>query len=70
MLSESFTLVKATGLTRVGDGGGTDHEDIVVHRVALERVAEIVADHRARGHAIDVKLMLLLGGGMLEDAAQ
>lgn len=70
MLSESFTLVKATGLTRVGDGGGTDHEDIVVHRVPLERIAETVADHRARGHAIDVKLMLLLGGGMLEDAAQ
>jgi ADP-ribose pyrophosphatase len=70
MLSESFTLLKATGLTKVGDGGGTAHEDIVVHRVALERVAQVVADHRARGHAIDVKLLALLGGGFLEDAAQ
>ena len=35
MLSESFTLVKATGLTKVGEGGGTEHEDIVVHRVPL-----------------------------------
>ena len=70
MLSESFTLVKATGLTRVGDGGGTDHEDIVVHRVPLSRIAETVAEHRARGHAIDVKLLLLLGGGLIEDAAQ
>ena len=70
MLSESFTRVKATGLTRVGDGGGTEHEDIVVHRVAIDGVADTVAEHRARGHAIDVKLLLLLGSGFLEDAAQ
>jgi ADP-ribose pyrophosphatase len=70
MLSESFTLVKATGLTRVGDGGGTLHEDIVVHRVPLGRLAQTVAEHRERGHAIDVKLLALLGGGMIEDAAQ
>lgn len=70
MLSESFTLVKATGLSRVGDGGGTEHEDIVVHRVPLERIAETVAEHRERGNAVDVKLLLLLGGGMIEDAAQ
>lgn len=70
MLSESFTLVKATGLTRVGDGGGTEHEDILVHRVPIERVAETVAEHRARGNAIDVKLLLLLGSGFLENASQ
>ena len=70
MLSEGFTLVRATGLTKVGDGGGTAHEDIVVHRVPLHRIAETVAEHRARGHAIDVKLLLLLGGGYLEDSAQ
>ena len=70
MLSESFTLLKATGLTKVGEGGGTSHEDIVVRRVALERVAQTVSDHRARGHAIDVKLLALLGAGFLEDSAQ
>ena len=70
MLTESFTLVRATGLSKVGEGGGTSQEDIVVHRVPLHRIAETVAGHRARGHAIDVKLLLLLGGGMLEDAAQ
>ena len=49
MISESFTLLKATGLTQVGDGGGTEHEDIVVHRVPLDRVAETIAEHRAQG---------------------
>jgi len=70
MLTEGFTLVRATGLSKVGEGGGTSQEDIVVHRVPLVRIAETVAAHRARGHAIDVKLLLLLGGAMLEDAAQ
>lgn len=70
MLGESFTLLRATGLTRVGEGGGTEHEDIVVHRVPLDRIADVIADHRARGHAIDVKLLLLLGWQWLEDAAQ
>ena len=70
MISESFTLLKATGLTRVGDGGGTDHEDIVVHRVPIARMAEVIAEHRARGHAIDAKLLMLLASRILEDAAQ
>lgn len=70
MLSESFTLLKATGLTRVSEGGGTEHEDIVVHRVPLGRIAETIATYRAKGHAIDVKLLALLGGSLLEDAAQ
>src|SRR5687768_9962105 len=34
MLSESFTLVRAHGVTRSGEGGGTEHEDINVHLVA------------------------------------
>jgi len=70
MLSEAFTLVKATGLTRVSDGGGTEAEEILVHRVPLSGIAETVAEHRAMGHAIDVKLLLLLGAAFLEDAAQ
>jgi len=70
MVQESFTLLKATGLTRVSDGGGTEHEDIVVHRVALARIAETIAEHRAMGHAIDVRLLMLLGPQLLEEAAQ
>ena len=70
MIQEGFTLLKATGLTRVGDGGGTEHEDIVVHRVPLDRVAETIEEHRARGHVIDVKLMILLGAQWREEPAQ
>ena len=70
MVTESYTLLKATGLTRVGDGGGTDHEEIVVHRVPLERMSQVIAEHRARGNAIDSKLLMLIGGSVLEDAAQ
>jgi ADP-ribose pyrophosphatase len=70
MLGESFTLVRATGLTKVGEGGGTASEDIVVHRVPLDKIAETIAEHRARGHGIDVRLLMLLGGALLENAAQ
>ena len=70
MITESYTLLKATGLSKVGDGGGTASEDIVVHRVPLDRVAETVAEHRAKGHAIDSKLLMLMGAQVLENAAQ
>jgi len=68
MLEESFTLVKASGLTKVGDGGGTEHETIEVHRVPLAQVAAFVAAKRAQGVGVDVRVLLLLGAGMLEDA--
>lgn len=68
MLSETFSLLKASGLTRVGDGGGTDSEDIVVHKVPLARVPHLVAERRAAGVMIDVRLLLLLGAGMLAEA--
>lgn len=64
MVSESFALVKATGLTKVGDGGGEGDEDIIVHRVALGDVAAFVAARRAQGVAIDVKLLMLLTGSV------
>lgn len=61
MLSECFTLVRATGLKKIGDGGGVDSEDITVHRVPLTEVAEFIDSKRAAGVAMDVKLLLLLG---------
>ena len=61
MVSESFTLVRATGLTKVGDGGGVDGENIIVHRVALAQLQAFVADKRAEGCVVDVKLLMLPG---------
>jgi ADP-ribose pyrophosphatase len=65
MVSESFTLVRAFDLVKVGDGGGTESEDITVHRVPLASVAHAVARWREAGLAIDVRLLMLLGPGLL-----
>lgn len=65
MVSEGFTLVRATGLTQVGAGGGTADEDIVVHRVALADLPAFVDQKRATGVGIDVKMLLLLSGPLL-----
>ncbi|SEM81162.1 ADP-ribose pyrophosphatase [Sphingomonas gellani] len=61
MTSEAFTMVRATGLTRTGDGGGEEGEDIVVHRVPVADVERFVAEKRAAGLGIDAKLLALLG---------
>jgi ADP-ribose pyrophosphatase len=66
MVSETFTLVRATGLEKVGDGGGVDGENILVHRVPLAGVADFIAKKRADGVMMDVKLLLLLGAGILQ----
>jgi ADP-ribose pyrophosphatase len=60
MVSETFTLVRAHGLTRVGDGGGVPGEDITVHRVPLADVPMFIADKRRDGVVIDVKMLALL----------
>lgn len=71
LVSECFTLVRAHGLARVGDGGGADagDEDITVHRVALAGVADFVAAKRADGVAIDVKLLMLMAENILAGPA-
>lgn len=65
MVSESFTLLVATGLTKIGEGGGVDGEDIAVHRVPLDGIADFVAAKRAEGCGIDVRVAMLLAGGLL-----
>lgn len=65
MVSEGFTLVRAHRLTRVGEGGGTEHEDIVVHRVPVAEVPAFVAARRGEGLAVDVKILLLLAETLL-----
>ena len=66
MVSESFTLLRATGLTRIGDGGGVGGEDIIVHRVLLSGIADFVAARRAAGCGIDVRVTMLLAGAWLD----
>lgn len=61
MVSEGFSLVRAHGLRRIGDGGGTEHEEIEVHLVPRSEIPDFVECKRAEGCAIDVKILLLLG---------
>lgn len=65
MASEAFTLLRAEELTRVGPGGGIEGEDIIVHHVPLADAPGFIASKRKEGCAIDVRLLLLLGGGMI-----
>jgi ADP-ribose pyrophosphatase len=69
MVSECFTLVRAEELTRVGEGGGTPDENIIVHRVPMATIPDFIAERRAAGVAIDVKLLTLLGPSLLSDWA-
>lgn len=64
MVSESFSLVRAFGLTKVtkvSEGGGVDGENIIVHRVALADLPKFVQEKRAEGCFVDVKLLMLPG---------
>ncbi|MEY4160146.1 MAG: hypothetical protein RLZZ136_767 [Pseudomonadota bacterium] len=65
MVSESFTLVKAHDLVKVSEGGGTDGENITVHRVPLRDIDQFIAERRECGDAIDVRLLMLLGPQLL-----
>ncbi|MEO5707944.1 MAG: NUDIX hydrolase [Alteraurantiacibacter sp.] len=65
LTGETFTLLKATGLTKVGLGGGTEAENIVVHRLPLADIAAQIAPFRARGVAMDVRLLAVLGPHLL-----
>ena len=66
MTSERFTLVRASGLVKVGEGGGDSDEQITVHRVKLSDVPAFVAERRAAGVVMDAKMLLLLSGGILD----
>ena len=66
MVSESFTLLRAHGLTQVSEGGGVEGENITVHRVNLDRIERAVREWGAQGRAIDVRLLTLLGPGLLD----
>ena len=60
MLSEGFTIVRAHGVRRIGEGGGDENEDIKVHLVARADIANFIEQKRAEGLGVDAKLLLLL----------
>eukprot|EP01037_Dinobryon_pediforme_P014145 gene14145-14263_t len=65
MVTESFTLFRATGLTQVSQGGGVDGEDITVHRVPIAGIEDFIAAKRGQGFGIDTRLLLFLGPRLL-----
>ena len=60
MLSESFTLVRAHGVRKIGEGGGDENEDINVHLVARADIPNFIEQKRAEGFGIDVKLLIFM----------
>jgi ADP-ribose pyrophosphatase len=68
MSSEGFTLLRAEGLTKVGEGGGVAGEEIEVHRIKLDDIDDFVAARRAAGVAVDAKLLVLLGAKLIGTA--
>lgn len=60
MLAESFALVRAHGVRKVGPGGGTGGEDISVHLVRREDLARFIESKRAEGVGVDSKLLMFL----------
>jgi ADP-ribose pyrophosphatase len=60
MLSESFTLVRAHGVRKIGEGGGDENEDINVHLVARAGIPNFIEQKRAEGFGVDVKLLIFM----------
>ena len=58
MLTESFTLVRAHGVTKVGEGGGVGGEDITVHLVSRADLPALIGERRREGVGIDSKLLM------------
>jgi ADP-ribose pyrophosphatase len=65
MTSEAFTLVRASGLTRVGEGGGVEGEGITVHRVPVAELPAFIEAKRREGLAVDAKLLVVLAAALL-----
>jgi ADP-ribose pyrophosphatase len=68
MVTESFTLLRAHGLQQIGPGGGVDGEDITVHRVPLTGINQFIAESRARGCGIDVRMLMLIAPEIVRGA--
>ena len=67
MVTESFTLLRARGLTKISEGGGISEENIEVYRVPLDGLTDFVAEWRAAGHGVDVRVAMMMTPGFLEN---
>src|SRR6056297_572351 len=56
MTDELVTIFYATGLTKVGEGGGTGSEDIKIHYVNQLDVPQWCADRQRQGVMVDFKI--------------
>lgn len=54
--SEKIAFVRATGLRKVGNGGGDASEDITVHEVPRSRAAAWLVEKIGEGFELDAKL--------------
>ena len=54
--SEKVAFVRATGLRKVGEGGGDESEDIIVHHVPRTRAAAWLVEKMGQGYQLDAKL--------------
>jgi ADP-ribose pyrophosphatase len=60
MSDEVISFVLATGLRRVGPGGGDDSEDIRVHLLKLHKADEWLSAQQAAGKSVDPKVYAAL----------
>jgi ADP-ribose pyrophosphatase len=65
MVSESYSLFRAHDLVKISDGGGTEGENITVHRLPQADMPAAVAQWREAGYAIDTRLLVLLAGQIM-----
>ncbi|MFW5926669.1 MAG: hypothetical protein ACOCSR_01340, partial [Wenzhouxiangella sp.] len=60
LTDEVAVFIRAGDLERVSAGGGDDTEDIVVHRVARDRIDTWLTERDRGGLAIDPKIWFAL----------
>jgi len=56
LTDEAVTLVRMTGLARVGAGGGVGNEAIATHVVPVGVASSFLSDRVAAGRAVDLKV--------------
>lgn len=60
LTSEIVSYFLARRVTKVGDGGGVDHEEIVVHAPKLTSLKSWLSRQKSTGKLIDVKVYLAM----------